>query len=74
MSIKYTYQLYLITCYAVFMMTMRKTVAQQAQHQKAQLIARLQALDPTRSVWSLSDSYRELMQTILYLSDRKVAC
>ena len=37
-----------------------------AQHQKAQLIAKLVALDPTRS-------YQDLRATILYLSDRKLA-
>ena len=49
------------------------TVAQKAQHQKAQLIALLVALDPARAFWALSDSYRDLRATIDYLSDRKAA-
>lgn len=48
------------------------TVAQKAQHQKAQLIALLVALDPTRAFWTLADSYRELRATIDYLSDRRL--
>lgn len=50
-----------------------KTIAQKAQHQKAQLIALLVAFDPSRSYWALSDSYAELRATIDYLSDRRAA-
>ena len=51
-----------------------KTTAQKVQYQRAQLIAKLVALDPTRSMWSLADPYQDLRATIYYLSDRKVAC
>lgn len=50
-----------------------QTIAQKAQYQKAQLIALLVALDPSRAFWALSDSYAELRATINYLSDRKAA-
>jgi hypothetical protein len=46
------------------------TTAQKIQHQRATLIARLQALDPTRGTWTLRDSYRELLDTFFYLTDR----
>lgn len=48
-----------------------KTVAQQIQRQRAEMIARLQALDPDRALWKLTDSYAVLRETALYLLDRQ---
>ena len=48
-----------------------KTTQQKAQHQRAGLIARLQALDPQRVSWSLTDTYQELLATVYYLVDRQ---
>jgi len=47
-----------------------KTTAQQIQHQRATMIARLQALDPERLAWTLWDSYKDLRATVYYLTDR----
>lgn len=60
-----------VTTYAVCMTMTTATVAQKAQYQKAKLIAALVALDPKRTFWALSDSYRELRATIEYLTDRR---
>lgn len=49
------------------------TSAQQIQYQRATMIARLQALDPARGTWTLRDSYRELLDTFFYLTDRAAA-
>jgi hypothetical protein len=50
-----------------------KTVAQQIQYQRATMIARLQALDPERVAWQLSDPYEDLRAACYYLLDRKAA-
>jgi hypothetical protein len=39
----------------------------------AQLTAKIVALDPTRSEWSLWDSYPALRATIHSIADRKLA-
>jgi hypothetical protein len=47
-----------------------KTIAQQIQRQRAAVIVRLQALDPTRLAWSLTDSFRDLLAAFDWLRDR----
>jgi len=49
-----------------------QTVAQKVQYQKAQMIARLAAMDPqgARSGWTVRDPYAALVETFEYLRDR----
>jgi hypothetical protein len=48
-----------------------KTIAQRIQYQRAGMIARLHALDPERTTWTLYDTYVDLMATFLWWMDRQ---
>jgi hypothetical protein len=48
-----------------------KTIAQRIQYQRAGMIARLHALDPERTTWTLYDTYADLMATFLWWMDRR---
>lgn len=46
------------------------TIAEKIHAQRAALIGRLEQLDPDGVVWAVGDTYRELLDTFFYLTDR----